>query len=408
MLKVNGDRLLADLRTLASIGAREGGGISRTAFSPEDVLARHWYRERCVQAGLDLVFDGLGNMTARLPGDDGVTGAVWSGSHIDTVPNGGPLDGALGTVAALECLRRLAEEGVPLARPVRAMVFTDEEGNYAHLFGSYGLINGYSPAALESMVGRDGDRLVDTWADYPFRGPQPIQPIDPAAVAAFVELHIEQGPKLEALGLDIGVVSSIVGLGGGRAEFHGRADHAGTTPMSKRADALLAAADFLTSLPRLAAGVSEAAVATCGVLLLAPGAANVVPEVATCTLDLREPTRAGVAALHAAVEKAAREVAARHSIDVVWHPDQIIDPVGMDPTVQQVIRDACDAHGYSRQDLPSGAGHDSQNLARVTPTGMIFVPSHEGRSHCPAEHTDPELLVQGANVLLSTLIALAS
>jgi N-carbamoyl-L-amino-acid hydrolase len=408
MIEVNGDRLIGDLATLARIGAREGGGISRTALSPDDVLARRWYRDRCAEAGLNLSFDGLGNMTARQPGDDQGAPAIWSGSHIDTVPNGGALDGAYGTVAALECLRRLAEEGLPLPRPVRAMVFTDEEGNYGHLLGSYGLINGYSPAALESMVGRDGDRLVDTWTDYPFRSAQPIEPIDPAVVAGFVELHIEQGPKLEAAGLDIGVVSSIVGLGGGRMEFRGRADHAGTTPMSMRADALLAAADFLTALPRLAAGVSEAAVATCGILRLAPDAANVVPEVATCTLDLRETTRTGVAALYAAVGAGATEAAERHGSGVVWHPDDIIDPVVMDTSVQEVIRDACDSHGFSRQDMPSGAGHDSQNLAKVTPTGMIFVPSHEGRSHCPAEHTDPRLLVQGANVLLSTLITLAS
>lgn len=408
MIEVNGERFLADLRALSRIGAREGGGISRTAFSSADVAARHWYRERCAQAGLDLSFDGLGNMTARHPSDDGTTAAVWSGSHIDTVPDGGPLDGALGSVAALECLRRLTEEDVPLARPVRALVFADEEGNYSHLFGSYGLVNGYSRDTLESMIGRDGDHLVDTWRDCPFRSQQPTDPVDPGKVWAFVELHIEQGPVLEMVGLDIGVVTSIVGLGGGWMEFRGRADHAGTTPMNTRSDALLAAADFLTSLPSLAAGVGEAAVATCGILRVAPEAANVVPEVAICTLDLREPTGAGLAELYAAVEAAAREAAARRGTQVAWHPDRIIDPVQLNPAVQRVIREACDAHGLSWQDMASGAGHDSQNLAKITPTGMIFVPSHNGRSHCPAEHTDPQLLVQGANVLMSTLVSLAS
>lgn len=406
MIEVNRDRLLADLRDLSRIGAREGGGISRTAFSPADVLARRWYSDKCADAGLDLSVDGLGNMMARRPTDD-ANAAIWSGSHIDTVPNGGPLDGALGTVAALECLRRLTETDLPLTRPVRALVFADEEGNYGHLFGSYGLVNGYNTATLESMVGRDGDHLVDTWRDHPFRS-GPIGPVDPNRIEGFVELHIEQGPKLEAAGLDIGVVTSIVGLGGGWLEFRGRADHAGTTPMHMRSDALLAAAEFLTLLPRLATGVSEAAIATCGIVRLAPEAANVVAEVATCTLDLREPTSAGLAALHAGVEAAAREVAQQHSVKMEWHPDRVIDPVQLNVGVQQVIRDACDAHGLSRQDMPSGAGHDSQNLAKVTPTAMIFVPSHDGRSHCPAEYTDPELLVQGANVLLRTLVSLAS
>lgn len=351
-------------------------------------------------------------MTASRRSDADTTGAIWSGSHIDTVPNGGPLDGALGTVAALECLRRITEENLTLARPVRALVFSDEEGSYGHLFGSYGLVNGYRRDVLETMVGRDGDRLVETWADYPFRRDQPIGALDPRVVAGFVELHIEQGPGLEAAGLDIGVVTSIVGLGGGRLEFLGRADHAGTMPMPMRSDALLAEANFLTRLPAIAAGVSAAAAATCGIVRVAPSAANVVAETVTLTLDLREPSRAGVAALHDAVDAAARH-AARHAArlngtTVDWTPDHIVDPVGMDAGTQRVIRDVTDALHLTRQDMPSGAGHDSQNLAQVAPTAMIFVPSHDGRSHCALEYTEPELLVQGANVLLNALIGLAS
>lgn len=407
MIKVDADRLLGDLQALSAFGRQASGGISRTAFSPADVLARRWYQEQCTRAGLKLCTDGLGNMTARQPGDDGTAPAVCSGSHIDTVPSGGPLDGALGTVAALECLRRLTEDRVSLERPVRALVFADEEGNYAHLLGSYGMVRGYSPEALDSMTGRDGDRLVDTWRDYPFRSQQPADPVDPAQYAAFVELHIEQGPRLEAAGLDIGVVTSIVGLGGGQMEFRGRADHAGTTPMNMRSDALMAAAAFITELPGVAAEVSDAAVATCGIIRVAPAAANVVPEAVTCTLDLRDPAGTGVAALHAGAEAAAVTAAERYGARVTWHPDTIIEPVQLDAAVQDMIRKASDACGLSRTDMPSGAGHDSQNMAAITPTGMIFVPSHDGRSHCPAEHTDPDLLVQGANALLTTLVSLA-
>lgn len=408
MIEVDSDRLLGDLQALAQIGLQEGGGISRTSFSSADVRARRWYRDLCIEAGLSLNVDGLGNMTASRPSDVGRMSAIWSGSHIDTVPAGGPLDGALGTVAALECLRRINEENLALPRPVRALVFTDEEGSYRHLFGSHGLVYGYGADELKGMVGRDGDRLIETWADYPFRSDQPAEPLDPRLVAGFVELHIEQGPKLEAAGLDIGVVTSIVSLGGGRLDFHGRADHAGTTPMPNRSDALLAAADLLTGLPDIASEYSDAAVATCGIVQVSPGAANVVPETVTLTLDLREPTREGVMSLYDMVHAAARSAAQRRGTTADWMPDPIVDPMHMDPGTQQVIRDVTNALQLSLQDMPSGAGHDSQNLAKVTPTAMIFVPSHDGRSHCPPEYTDPKLLVQGANVLLNTLIALAS
>ncbi|GIH21205.1 Zn-dependent hydrolase [Rugosimonospora africana] len=409
VLHIDAARMRDDLATLAGIGRTEAGGISRTAFSAADALARQWYRDRCVAAGLDLRVDGLGNMFARAPGADTGLPAVWSGSHIDTVPNGGPLDGALGTVAALECVRRLAELGVPLARPVCAVVFSDEEGNYGHLLGSRGLVQGYELAALEAMTGRDGDRLMDALASWTWAQGEPTATrVSAGSVHSFVELHIEQGPHLEAAGTEIGVVTSIVGLGGAVVEFTGRADHAGTTPMTMRRDALLAAGDYLTRLPGVAASVGQQSVVTCGLIRVEPGGANVVPGRAHVTLDFRDPDRNRLIALGRALRDAAEASAEAHGVGVLWHGADIVDPVPLDQTIRSAVQAASDALGLRSVAIASGAGHDSQNMAHLAPTGMIFVPSKDGRSHSPAEDTDWADLERGADVLLNTLYALAT
>jgi N-carbamoyl-L-amino-acid hydrolase len=413
-LRIDGERLNRDLADLARIGAlaerSDGapGGISRTAFSAEDTRAREWYAARCDEAGLTLRYDGLGNMVAGIPGAPDAA-PVWSGSHLDTVPQGGAYDGALGAVAALECVRRIAESGVALARPVEAVVFSDEEGNYAHLLGSMGLLHGYRQDQLDSFTGREGDRLVDALAAFPYRTGAPTDTkLPPGAVHRFVELHIEQGPRLEQEGVDIGVVTSIVGLSGGYLDFLGRADHAGTTPMTMRKDALRAAAEFVLALPQLAAATGPSSVITTGRIAVEPGGSNVVPRLASVSVDYRDPEAERVAALGRGVVEIAERVAAQHDVSVVWHPEDVVPPTPLDESVRSVIAAAADELGLSRMDIPSGAGHDSQNIAHLAPTAMIFVPSRDGRSHTPFEYTAPQHVEQGANVLLTTLLQLAS
>jgi N-carbamoyl-L-amino-acid hydrolase len=412
-LRVDPARLKRDLDTLAEIGrvpADLGGGISRTAYSPEDAQARQWYADRCGAAGLHLQLDGLGNMVARPAAADPSVPAVWTGSHIDTVPNGGPLDGALGAVAALECVRRITEAGLDLARPVNAAIFADEEGNYSgRLLGSYGLSHGYSLADLESMTGRDGDRLLDALAKWNWADGSPTGTrLEPGTMHSFVELHIEQGPRLDGSGDDIGVVTSIVGLCGATVSFLGQADHAGTTPMTMRRDALRAAADFLNRLPALAAATGPATVITCGRIAVAPGGANVVPRLAELSLDFRDPSGGNLDVLRRRLEHEARAVAAAHAVDLEWREQPMVHPVPMDESIRTTISAAADALGLRRIDMPSGAGHDAQNMAHLAPTAMIFIPSKDGRSHSPAEHTDFAAIEHGANVLLTTLIQLAS
>jgi N-carbamoyl-L-amino-acid hydrolase len=411
--RVDGARLRQDLTDLARFGATGSGGVSRTSYSAADSAARQWYAGRCAEAGLALWQDGLGNMFAQRGGSRPVEGtgppAVWTGSHLDSVPDGGRLDGALGSLAALECVRRLAELDLDLARPVRAVVFADEEGNYGHLLGSRGLADGYTEDQLSQLTGRDGDRLLDALAASPWTsGPASQTRVSPAGIHSFVELHIEQGPHLEVAGDDIGIVTSIVGLGGGTAEFLGRADHAGTTPMNQRRDALRAAATFVTELPQVTASVSPVAVATCGLITVEPGAANVVPRLARLVVDFRDPDPVRLRELSSAIAAAAETAGAECGAEVVWRPAPLVEPVPLDPAIQSAVAGAVSRLGLRARAMPSGAGHDSQNLARITPTGMIFVPSVAGRSHSPAEHTGWGDVENGANVLLATLIELAS
>jgi beta-ureidopropionase / N-carbamoyl-L-amino-acid hydrolase len=418
-MTVSMSRLRGDLVALSAIGRRAGDGITRTSFSAADLAAREWYRARCAEAGLAVRTDGIGNMFAEAagPGRAGAgsgaaepgPAAVWSGSHIDTVPDGGAFDGAVGALAALECVRRLAEEGVELARPVRAVVFADEEGNYNHLLGSTALARGFTRDEIAAMTGRDGDRLVDAitaigWDPGALAGNR----ADPAEVYAFVELHIEQGPNLEASGTDIGVVTSIVGIGGAVAEFRGRADHAGTTPMTRRQDPLRAAAQLIAGLPAITAAVSDTAVATCGKLVTLPGGANVVPGLVRMLLDFRDPDAGRLARLDRELTAAAHAAAAAHDVTLSWLAEAPVAPVGLDPRVQAAIDARARGLGLSAVAMPSGAGHDAQNMATLAPTGMIFVPSRDGRSHSPAEHTDWDDIENGANVLLATLTDLAT
>jgi len=402
-------RLRADLEELAQIGRTAAGGISRTAYSAADAEARSWYAARCRDAGFELTLDGLGNMFAGPARTGPQQAEVWTGSHLDTVPEGGAFDGAVGAVAALECVRAIAEAGAELPHPVRAAVFADEEGYFGgRLLGSFGLAHGYQRAELDSITGVRGERLAEVLASWPWAsGDATGTRMPPGRIHAFVELHIEQGPRLEQERTDIGVVTAITGLCGARVEFAGQPGHAGTTPMAGRHDALVGAAAFVSALPDLAAAVSADAVITCGTLQVWPGAANVIPGRVSLTLDFRDPDRERLATLRDRLEAAAMTTAAAHGVTAAWHGHPLIDPVPMHDGVRRAIIESADALGLSRMDLPSRAGHDAQNMAHLGPTGMIFVPSRGGRSHAADEYTSFDAIAAGADVLLATLLELA-
>lgn len=412
VLSVDGPRLLADLSALSEFGRNAAGGIDRASFSAADRASRAWLTARCEEAGLVVEVDGIGNLIVSSPElEEGIAdrAPVWTGSHIDAVPNGGAYDGPLGSMAAIECLRRLREERVELERPVRAVVYSDEEGNYAHLLGSSALARGFTTEELQALTGRDGDRFADTFgATGGDLDAAAAVRLAPGSVHASVELHIEQGPVLEREGVDIGVVTGIVSIGGGTVRFTGRADHAGTTPMAAREDAVVAAAQFITRLPQLAPRVGAASVVTAGIVRALPGASNVVAEVAEVVVDFRDPSTENARRLEKVIGATALDVADELGLRVDLDWDPVVSAAPMHETIRRAVRESADELGFSSRDIASGAGHDSQNLATLAPTGMIFVPSVNGRSHTPAELTRDADVVRGAAVLLGTLLRLAS
>ncbi len=408
--RINLDRLLGDIEALGRFGATDRGGVNRPVYSDADLGARQWLEAAAIDAGLGFRSDAIGNCFLTLAGAQPNEPKVWTGSHIDTVPDGGRLDGAYGVLSGLECLRTLVEVGFVPARTIEVVAFADEEGAYGSFLGSRALADGLAADYLTGLAGRHGEPLADGLARIGSSIDAVVAqaPISADEVAAFVELHIEQGPVLEDAGLDIGVVTDIVEVAHGFVTFLGQADHAGTTPMALRRDATRAAGSFLTGLPTVPADHgSRTAVSTCGMIGVEPGAANIVVEEIRLSLDVRD--RAGnVPALQGAVEELARRSADEHGLNHRLQWTSLTPGVALDGGMQQQVADAADRVGVSHHRMVSGAGHDAQVMARVVPTGMIFVPSKNGRSHSPVESTAPSDLETGANVLLETLIGTAT
>ncbi|MEZ4353903.1 MAG: Zn-dependent hydrolase [Myxococcota bacterium] len=407
-LAVDEGRLLHDLEALSSIGRRDEAGIHRLAFSEDDLAGRAWLVDRIEAAGLEARIDGAANLGARWPADD-ERPPIMTGSHLDTVPGAGWLDGALGVVAGLEVLRVLREHDIALARPVELVAFSDEEGRFGGMLGSQAMSGQLTPEFLERAVDLEGRRLADAMAACGFRALDALRAErEPGSVEAFVELHIEQGPVLESAGRSIGLVDGITGLFRWDARFVGEPNHAGTTPMELRRDAFQALAEASLGIPQvLAEHGSARSRATIGRVQLVPGAANVVPGEALFSLEVRDTDPAVLLALSDAFRRQLAEIARRRRLAFDFETKSELAPVACHDRVQSAIERACRRLEIDPLRMPSGAAHDTQMLARLAPAGMIFVPSRGGRSHSPAEWTSPADLVRGANVLLHTMLELA-
>lgn len=402
---VDRGRLLGRLEELAGITATPGRGVTREAWGPFDLDARGrvaaWMRD----AGLDPVIDAAANLIGRSPGRTGRWLA--SGSHLDTVVHGGPLDGTYGVIAALEAAASLHDAGHLMARGLLVAAFANEEGarGTAGMTGSYGCIGALDDTWLDE-VDDEGvpvrDRLTAAGGD-PERISSARWAID--EIDAFVELHIEQGPVLDRAGARIGVVSGITGRQALDLRIVGAANHAGTTPMHLRHDALAAAAEVILAveaLPR-SGGIR---VATCGHLDAVPNVRNVVPGEVVLGVELRDQSAVAIDAAMAELEEILDRVASTRqvTIDRAW--GQRVPPQLAAPEIAASVQRAATANDLHFVDLPSGAGHDAQVIAEALPIGMIFVPSVGGLSHAPDERTDPDDLVAGAQVLVDTLLDL--
>lgn len=396
---VDGDRLLARLRVLADSAPSGNGGVTRLAWSEEDIRARALLAGWAVDAGLVVRTDAVGNLIAELAGRRPGLAPLASGSHLDTVVDGGPLDGAYGVVAAFEVAGALANAGERLDHPLRAVAWVNEEGVVAPPFTGSSVAAG---GALDlEALGPDGlslaERIVTTGGD-PAGLPGAAWP----ALAGYLELHIEQGPVLEASGVGIGKVTGITGMRRGWVTLQGAADHAGTTPMTLRRDALVAAAHVVLAIRALATeGAAE--VATAGIVEVKPGNMNVVPGSARISFDVRGVDDAALGGSVDRLRQEVREIAVEHGVTAAISLSSSSAAVQTDAALSAAIHDAASARGHLVAELPSGAGHDAQHVAALGPVGMIFVPSIGGVSHSPSEATAPDDLVAGAVVLLDAL-----
>jgi N-carbamoyl-L-amino-acid hydrolase len=369
--------------------------------------ARHWYVKRLEEAGLQHWVDAAGNIYARV--GEG-SPAVIAGSHLDSVPNGGRFDGVLGVMAALECLRSINDHGVQPKLPIEAVAFTDEEGRFGGFVGSFAVIGTMTYEEILRRRDLRGMPLADAMRQVEL-DPTNVGAArrDPKDIKAYVELHIEQGPILESMEVPIGVVQGIVAGSRTWITFHGRADHAGTTPMAMRQDAFLGAAEFgLRARELVLIEGSGTTVGTVGVMDLKPGASNIVPDTAFLTLDLRDISGEVLQRLLERVDVLAHETAEKWGLAVTVERMRLSEAAQMSPHIQAVIDEVARDLGHKTHWLNSGAGHDAQVMAKITEAGMIFVPSRQGRSHSPAEFTDWDHVENGANVLLNTLVRLAT
>jgi N-carbamoyl-L-amino-acid hydrolase len=401
-------RLKTYIETLSTYGRNpDGRGITRSCWSPVHEQARAWLVGKMKEAGLETHVDPAGNTFGRIPGEGA---AVLTGSHIDTVPEGGPLDGALGVLAGLECLQTIREAGLSPRRPLAVVAWSDEEGRYGSLFGSRAFTGRLDPAQIPTLRSVDGESLVDAMARAGYDASKVVDArCDPRTLHAYVELHIEQGPHLEAAGLPIGLVEGIVGIRRNRLTFIGEPDHAGTTPMAWRKDAFLAAAEYaLKAREHIVRKGSGRSVTNFGRIELAPGVSNIVPARALLLQEMRELDPKILARLDRECLALARTVARRRGLRVTVETLSRNEPARCAPTVMRAVQSACEALRLKYKAMPSGAGHDAQNLARVTDSGMLFIPSRGGRSHRPDEMSDWKAIERGANALLHTLLTLAA
>ena len=405
-------RLRSRLETLATFGGLPGGGVTRICWSPPYEAARAWLLGELRSAGLEAWVDQAGNVFGglRVSGFSPRAPVVLTGSHIDTVPEGGMLDGALGVMAGVECLQTLREGDVAHRLPVAVAAWSDEEGRYGSLFGSRAFCGRLDESSVPTLTAVDGDRLVDAMRRAGFDAARVVEARAPAgAVAAYVELHIEQGPRLEEASIPIGVVDSIVGIRRTRVRFVGQADHAGTTPMERRRDAFLGAAEYALRARDLVVKHGEGrSVTNVGVVGIHPGVSNIVPGRAEIVHGMRAADGAVLESLARRCAALAQRVAARRQLAVEMRPLSVTEPAACAPRVQSAVEAACKMLGLGWQRLYSAAGHDAQNLAAITEAGMIFIPSLGGRSHRVDERSDWDAIERGANVLLHALLALAA
>jgi beta-ureidopropionase / N-carbamoyl-L-amino-acid hydrolase len=405
----DGARMLDCLRELAKIGADPRGGLTRLGLTAAESQARAFISELSRSAGLVAEIDPAANLLIRRPDADPSKPVLLMGSHLDTVVQGGWLDGAFGVAAAVEVLMEITELGPDLSCEPVAVAFANEEGALIQepFWGSRALcgVLGDAPVSADDAGRPARDYLVDAGGD-PGRLAEAAWA--PDRIKAYLEPHIEQGPVLERLGLPIGIVDGIVGRTILETEIRGEQQHAGTTPMSDRRDALATAAEFLLWIRQIAAEDHVCSTSTVGHLAVSPNTTNTIPGLVRLRADLRDTDPGRLIQAESAVRAAGARMQQETGCEITVQTVHQSAPARTDPKLRQVIADAAAELGLSGQVMPSGAGHDAQIVARIAPVGMIFVPSRGGVSHAPSEDSSDAALVHGADVLLGAALRLAA
>jgi N-carbamoyl-L-amino-acid hydrolase len=401
-VRVNGDRLNAHLAALAEFGKNPQGGVSRVAYSDADRAARAVVMDWMRAAKLEPIVDYAGNIIGRRAGTDASLKPIVFGSHIDSVPEGGNYDGDVGSTSAIEVAQTLAEHNVTTRHPLEIAIWQNEEGG---LYGSRALSGQLVTAELKNVS--SSGKTVEQGIAFLGGDPSKLDQVKrhKGDIAAYFELHIEQGGILDASKIDIGVVEGIVGIKQWEVTVTGFANHAGTTPMDQRHDALLAASRFVEMVNRVVRGIPGRQVGTVGRIQAFPGAPNVIPGKVVCSLELRDLDDAKVDSMFAQIQAEAKKIGAQNGTQFAYSELHVNFAAPSDPRMRKIITDAARGLGLSTRAMPSGAGHDAQAIAQLGPMGMIFVPSVGGISHSPKEFSRPKDIVNGANVLLRTVLA---
>ncbi|WP_186429917.1 Zn-dependent hydrolase [Clostridium sp. BSD9I1] len=405
-MNTNLERIKRDIEALGEFTSTPGVGNTRLSFSEEDRKAREYIKGQMKEAGLQVYEDAAGTIVGRLEGELKDAPVVMIGSHYDSVKNGGIFDGPAGVVTALESARVFKENNIKPKYPVEFIAMIEEEGCRfgGGLFGSRAMVGKVTREELDKYKDTQGISIAQAMKDFGFNPDEINKAVrNPKDIKAFLELHIEQGPILESNNKDLGIVQYVVGIREFEVIIKGRADHAGTTPMDMRLDALDAAAPVISKISGFAKEAGEGTVATIGKFQLLPGAANIVPEEVKFTVDIRSKSKNLINEVSNKISKDLENMAETKGVKYEIIDKLNVNPVKLSENIISIMKNKADNIGFTTEDMLSGAGHDAMIMAGVTEVGLLFVPSKNGRSHCPEEWTDYDKLQKGVEIMCQTL-----
>ena len=406
-MKANGKRVVSRLEEIYQCGKKDDGTFTRMAFSAEDVKGRKLFASWAEKLGMTCRMDEAGNLICRMPGQDDSLPAILMGSHLDTVPDGGKYDGVLGCVGGLEVCETFREEGYVPRHPAEVIVFTDEEGfRFGKGLTGSSAICGQDPGVSDSELDIYGEERGKVMESYGIKSADmPKAAKDPSSVHCFIELHVEQGARLFKTNTPVGVVSSIAGVNRYDVTVTGEANHAGSTAMADRKDALVAAAGFINRIPEVTTEYgNEFTVATVGTIKVTPHSVNVIPGACTFSLEIRDQDAHVMSLIEQKLQESLGDICKKYGVSYTFVPTSFHEPAPMSGWVKEQVEQAVKELGVGYSVIPSGAFHDSLIMTSVFPTGMIFVPSEKGISHSRHEFTEDGDIENGCNVLLQTVL----